>query len=53
MTIDRRTILGGIAASPVALAAPPFLRNASAQVKLWTLPPFIRSQVPSRMSARS
>ena len=31
MRIDRRTLLGGIAASPAALAAPPFLRHASAQ----------------------
>lgn len=31
MTIERRTILKGLAAAPVALAAPPYLRQASAQ----------------------
>ncbi|MGE0750293.1 MAG: ABC transporter substrate-binding protein [Variibacter sp.] len=31
MTIDRRALLRGIATSPVALAAPPFLRHVSAQ----------------------
>jgi branched-chain amino acid transport system substrate-binding protein len=31
MTIQRRTILKGLAAAPVALAAPPYLREVSAQ----------------------